>query len=729
MTPSPHLLNADWLVEISPICAFLCRTYTYVRLAPVVEWTPNNLYCRTTRLFGRVLTRPCYLPPYQPTDTCLSVCLPAFLLYQAVNLTCPPDPHFHGLFPNSLTPHLSFPHPRPVSVIVMGNILSCIDPVREHPPYSWPKNHPGRAEAVAKARRKPRNQRIPGLQGARARSVEHPPATTTTGTNPDTTPAFTHPVKHPEPTTTTSAPPVPTADLPTVAATLPDPPPTTTDPSFPAPEGKTLAQPEPDNGIGAGAAAIGAAMLVGVGVATAETVTAAKDDAQDEAAGAKDSAQAQLDEALGIPPPDDATDGLAPTIDPVEAVEQAAETPEISDLDASNAQVSDASAALAAAAALGAGALTVSDTDSDEYKNVTDEASNAADELAEQATEDVSNALEHAPDTTEQGDKPEEAPTAADMLMTEAEAQPRAVAHDDIVDEDIEVATTPVDEAVNGEGEGGVLEPVDEQDTTTDGVATTTGEVETDSAKAGVESDSKMIDSEVAVPVIGDTVVSSSFIDTRRAMFDKSEDRLPEVKEVQRDIVDPVTNKNMSLEEYRRQKLEQAQGLVRERVEKFEEIDEKRVKEIAEHAEIEKVRSEAKNQAKWAFKDKTKEEMEGEGDGSENVEWGVEDMSSGGKEMSGAAAAVVGGEKREDLTASTVEDTVDEAETSVVGAASPVSEASGQESGGAPSAAPVAAETDFLAGLLPVDDATEGAPEAIPELGKTRLYNADGVGS
>ncbi len=37
----------------------------------------------------------------------------------------------------------------------MGNALSCLDPAREHPPFSWPKDHPGRAEAIAeyKARR------------------------------------------------------------------------------------------------------------------------------------------------------------------------------------------------------------------------------------------------------------------------------------------------------------------------------------------------------------------------------------------------------------------------------------------------------------------------------------------------------------------------------------------------------------------------------------------------
>lgn len=93
-------------------------------------------------------------------------------------------------------------------------------------------------------------------------------------------------------------------------------------------------------------------------------------------------------------------------------------------------------------------------------------------------------------------------------------------------------------------------------------------------------------------------------IDTRRALFDHAEDHLPEVKEVTRDVLDPVTNEYTSLEEYRRRQRERAQGVVRERVEKFEEIDDARSKQIAEHAAIEAARAEAIGNARWTFKSK-----------------------------------------------------------------------------------------------------------------------------
>lgn len=102
--------------------------------------------------------------------------------------------------------------------------------------------------------------------------------------------------------------------------------------------------------------------------------------------------------------------------------------------------------------------------------------------------------------------------------------------------------------------------------------------------------------------VQGVDVSELSSIDTRRAMFDRAEDRLPEVREVRRDVLDPVTNELISLEEYRQRQMERAQGVVRERVEKFEGIDEERSRQIAEHNAIEAARTEAIVKATWTFK-------------------------------------------------------------------------------------------------------------------------------
>lgn len=40
-----------------------------------------------------------------------------------------------------------------------GQVISCFDSANEHPPYSWPKDHPERESAIAEQKRK-RKQRI-----------------------------------------------------------------------------------------------------------------------------------------------------------------------------------------------------------------------------------------------------------------------------------------------------------------------------------------------------------------------------------------------------------------------------------------------------------------------------------------------------------------------------------------------------------------------------------------
>lgn len=99
---------------------------------------------------------------------------------------------------------------------------------------------------------------------------------------------------------------------------------------------------------------------------------------------------------------------------------------------------------------------------------------------------------------------------------------------------------------------------------------------------------------------VDDPIMSS--IDTRRAMFDRTEDELPQAEELRRDVLDPVTNEYISLDEYRERQRERAQGMVKERVEKFEEIDDEVSRQKAELAAIEAVRSKAMEETDWTFK-------------------------------------------------------------------------------------------------------------------------------
>lgn len=101
-------------------------------------------------------------------------------------------------------------------------------------------------------------------------------------------------------------------------------------------------------------------------------------------------------------------------------------------------------------------------------------------------------------------------------------------------------------------------------------------------------------------PETEDTFISS--IDDRRAVFNREEDVLPNPKEIQRDVLDPVTNEYVTLSEYRERQRVRAHGLVKERVEKFEEIDDQTSKEKAELAAIEAARAEAQGKADWTYK-------------------------------------------------------------------------------------------------------------------------------
>ncbi|CAN8074271.1 unnamed protein product [Agarophyton chilense] len=99
--------------------------------------------------------------------------------------------------------------------------------------------------------------------------------------------------------------------------------------------------------------------------------------------------------------------------------------------------------------------------------------------------------------------------------------------------------------------------------------------------------------------IAGDELPS---IESRRAMFDHTEDELPKASDMNRDVYDAVSKEYITLEEYRRRQRQRAQGLVKERLEKFEEIDEEVGKEKAELAAIVAARNVAQKKADWAYK-------------------------------------------------------------------------------------------------------------------------------
>lgn len=100
---------------------------------------------------------------------------------------------------------------------------------------------------------------------------------------------------------------------------------------------------------------------------------------------------------------------------------------------------------------------------------------------------------------------------------------------------------------------------------------------------------------------------SSTAFDNTRAMFDNTKDDLPEIGDLKRDVFDPVMKEYITLPEYRQRQTERAQGVVKERVEKFEEIDDQVSKQKAEMQAIDAVRVEMAEKAEWRFKTNSSE--------------------------------------------------------------------------------------------------------------------------
>lgn len=98
----------------------------------------------------------------------------------------------------------------------------------------------------------------------------------------------------------------------------------------------------------------------------------------------------------------------------------------------------------------------------------------------------------------------------------------------------------------------------------------------------------------------------------RRAVFERTMNELPEAKELSRDVHDPVTGDSIALAEYRGRQMARSEGLVKERVEQYEDVVDERAKELAEQAAIDAVRTEVIERHQWRFKsrDRTEEPSE-----------------------------------------------------------------------------------------------------------------------
>lgn len=380
----------------------------------------------------------------------------------------------------------------------MGNSVSCFDPVREHPPYSWPKDHPDRAAAIADLKRKRRNQKIVGTQGT-AHSVPREGAK-------------------------------------------------------PTPEGTAAAVLEEKK-----------EELV-VPTTVVEDVKEEDSPIADKAAGVKDEAK----------------DEVAAVIqEPKETLEDAA----------------------------------------DELKEeVIDDA-----ETASRAVPLVAPVNDEIPDKDADEDKLPEAEAVAEAeAEAEAEAKAKAKADADLTPVPVPVLVADDDEDENDEGmedkesieefkdvlpapspvpvveeEEKMVEEAADEPKLQESVPEVAAVVEEDE---DVEKKDELFE---AGPPVAETVpeTAASSIDTRRAMFEQTDgDELPEPKELKRDVHDPVTGEYITLSEYRQRQKERARGVVKEKIENFEAVDDKSAKEKAELAAIEAVRTEAIEKAEWKFK-------------------------------------------------------------------------------------------------------------------------------
>lgn len=374
----------------------------------------------------------------------------------------------------------------------MGNSISCFDTVREHPPYSWPKDHPGRAAAIEERRRVRKNQKIVGSQG-NARTIARDP---------------TQPIE--------------------------------ASPLIPADQQQT---PMHDDAL--------------------RTTLAEEDkekigDEKKEVTEATEMEDGQQDREKEGDKEEDVTEVVDET--EIEVEEQFVEKSYRDALlentvgngvDDENGDIVD-------------GLL---DAENEEYLN--------EDLIYEDRSEHIENGNEE-----ENGED-----------------------NGEIIDKDIGISATAVDESMSFDDDTNADDDDEVEDVDVDDVVN----------EEGIITEEEIVVQE-QIKEQGVIDEEARSIDTRKAMFDNAEDELPEVKEkdLRRDVLDPVTKEHVSLEEYRKRQMERAQGVVKERVDKFEEIDDERSRQLAEHAAIEASRAEAIHNANWRFKQKPSTEGTGE---------------------------------------------------------------------------------------------------------------------
>lgn len=164
------------------------------------------------------------------------------------------------------------------------------------------------------------------------------------------------------------------------------------------------------------------------------------------------------------------------------------------------------------------------------------------------------------------------------------------VSPDAVVEEEVvsERETTLVDEEVAESPPPPAEEPVVEEPKVEE---TEIEEKEVPTTPEPVEPEAKADEEDVAsaeaVTDTPDYVVGaekgevSSNMMAQRAIFENTPDDLPEAKNVAKDVLDPVTGEFVTLAEYRQLQKERLDGVVKEQVDKYEEMDEAAMKVAA----------------------------------------------------------------------------------------------------------------------------------------------------
>lgn len=452
----------------------------------------------------------------------------------------------------------------------MGQAISCFDSAKEHPPYSWPKDHPERESAIAEQKRK-RKQRIVGVGGG-AHTVELNSKPVGTSPTPLSDPVVAAPVEpsidKPAAVISEEIPKVESVDVDTTKVSrsldpdVVDVPVIPSEvPSLPTDPVKTdepiedIAMPEEPQEI-----EVVEKVQVAVETVAVEAIPVVVKNSDDKLA-EPDLDADSFDDVIEPTDPDvdlhvDRDFKIDPQVDPNSDIVPVVE-PTV-DL------------------------ATNIDINPDDNPDV------VADAMREDI-EYVSNAI------------------VDEALQIMHETPPNVVLAEKNTDSDVE-SLEDIDQVVPSSDPVDVSEPVviieEPKIPVADEVLSDDVDASIDAMEKEpvlpIENDLKPDENEI--PVDGVDASELSSIDTRRAIFDSAEDHLPEVKELRRDVLDPVTNEYISLEEYRKRQMDRAQGVVRERVEKFEGIDEERSRQIAEHNAIEAARTEAIVKASWSFK-------------------------------------------------------------------------------------------------------------------------------